>query len=1516
MKHNARPTSPRARRTQSQRQLRKNKSVERRTLFEPLEPRLVLTASLRPGPVPDDVVLFPDSQTGVYQVAADPIDASNMAMIDLSVVTDDDQRYEVSPQAGPLVKVDTNERYAISLRTFNSAPEFVPNILNVDSFDIDKEPIEAVHVTKHAFSKDTTLAAALNPGDTSLLIENASGWSNSAIESAETRALAWYGYTDTTGHTYPDYTYTRFVAVDTEDGLWAAGGIRYENASGAYRVSLNQPWNGPTLDAGVAIRNATARKIDVDFRLEDSFVPTRFNSEANYAEFQTFFGGGEWTDGQANVELFLPGTSYVQANFSLPTTDVVISPEQDLAFGNTSDSMRPTVDVGGDNRVRLEFDVLSKGALPSFTPGMAGNFDNDDNLDGNDFLLLQRGLGSTYDAADLTDWQKNYGSVGNVVLASVETPSHGTAQIITNTNGQLAIDYQSASWFVGTDLVRYTLRNDAIGQTFEGAIAVEVLGSNVEQDPAQVAILNSQAQVVDGNEAPEKLYGDLEYVTATGLPIIGDGVRDFDLLEYMRDPVDELIVQLVDGPTHGTLEVNFDGTFEYTPEEGFAGWDTFRYEVFDGLHSTSAVASIQVLQSTDALLEHRMERIARAMLNYESARRRFPVASNFDSNGIPYLSWRVHILPFLGYQSLHSQFNLDEPWNSANNLPLLNQMPDLFRSIGDAVNSTTTRFQTFTGPDAPFGRQANGANQLGPSLSQFRDGLANTLLIAVSGSTNVVTWTKPDDLEFSSSDPLASLGTIASNEIKATTADGKVITLPSTIDASTFSALVTMSGGEIIDAGTLRRQFADLGSNGEDLQFIQNQQERYRQIALAMLNFESARDQFPSTGPFDVDGNPYLSWRVHILPYLGHSNLYDQFNLDEPWDSANNLPLLELMPDVFRSLDDAADTTDTRIQTLNGPEAAFGFRSEGSDQEGPEIRRIADGTSNTIMFVEGGVDTIVPWTKPEDLPFDLHDPLASLGVLEGEEFLVAMFDGSTRRAPTDISASEFSALVTRDSQDVYEDMQLPSKELQPTKVLTEQSRTSGVFGFGTTSRQNQLKQIVFGMLNFEDSRKRLPANAFAPDGTPLLSWRVLILPLLEQQALYDQFRLDEPWDSPHNLALLEHIPDFYRDLESPADSVTTRFMTFVGDDTPFPVSGDRLFDGRSFSSITDGTSNTLAVVEAGIELAVPWTKPTGLEFYENNPFSVLGQLGINWNVAFIDGHVESLPASTSIEELSAYITHNGGEDFDNLPVHTPSYDYYISQSGGDTVLNEFGVDTFDVVLDRAPASDVEIIFSVNDTSLANVDQQSVIFTPENWHIGQRVAVRGVDNFVINDDQQIQILALVNPLSSDPNFVLNATVRSFNATIVDDDLIPGDFNSNATVDGVDLGIWQASYGLGNGADADRDGDSDGMDFLAWQRNRTVVASASASLALQSEATNARTIDAVLGIVSRPEEAEAEEVLARAILSEAIGHPGVVNKPLTAAAAEWERSEGLLDENQATESSEVPWLSDEILERVFG
>ncbi len=156
---------------------------------------------------------------------------------------------------------------------------------------------------------------------------------------------------------------------------------------------------------------------------------------------------------------------------------------------------------------------------------------------------------------------------------------------------------------------------------------------------------------------------------------------------------------------------------------------------------------------------------------------------------------------------------------------------------------------------------------------------------------------------------------------------------------------------------------------------------------------------------------------------------------------------------------------------------------------------------------------------------------------------------------------------------------------------------------------------------------------YGEDGTPLLSWRVSLLPFIEQQELYARFHLNEPWDSPHNRELLKEMPHVFRpyDGSAPPEPNTTFYQVFVGKGTAF--------DERAvlrFADLRGGTSNTFLIVEAG--RAVPWTKPEDIRYAEDQPVPKLGGMfRDSFRVAFADGRVESFPHDVSEATLRAGI---------------------------------------------------------------------------------------------------------------------------------------------------------------------------------------------------------------------------------------------------------------------------------------
>lgn len=191
---------------------------------------------------------------------------------------------------------------------------------------------------------------------------------------------------------------------------------------------------------------------------------------------------------------------------------------------------------------------------------------------------------------------------------------------------------------------------------------------------------------------------------------------------------------------------------------------------------------------------------------------------------------------------------------------------------------------------------------------------------------------------------------------------------------------------------------------------------------------------------------------------------------------------------------------------------------------------------------------------------------------------------------------------------------------------------------------NQLKQHALAMHNFYDVHGRFPPQRLAAaDGQPLLSWRVLILPYLGHKDLYDQFRLDEPWDSPHNLQLVDQMPADFRSPDD-AETLTAAGKTrFVGPLTEHSLFG-RPGESVRFQDIIDGTSNTLMVVQTTAAQAVVWTQPTDLRVSEDHP--VLQQIAgpaDGFAACGCDGAAHYLSGQADEETLRALLSIDGGE---------------------------------------------------------------------------------------------------------------------------------------------------------------------------------------------------------------------------------------------------------------------------------
>ena len=192
-----------------------------------------------------------------------------------------------------------------------------------------------------------------------------------------------------------------------------------------------------------------------------------------------------------------------------------------------------------------------------------------------------------------------------------------------------------------------------------------------------------------------------------------------------------------------------------------------------------------------------------------------------------------------------------------------------------------------------------------------------------------------------------------------------------------------------------------------------------------------------------------------------------------------------------------------------------------------------------------------------------------------------------------------------------------------------------------TQCKNNLRQIAMAMHIYHDTYGSFPpAVTYSSDGQPMHSWRVLLLPFLNERPLYNQYNMNEPWNSHWNSQLLSRMPKVYACPSAPPGTGETHYAVPVGAKTMFPPER-----AVSIREITDGTSNTIMVVEthgSNLNWMAPVDVTVGVGMPEAQPVSFSSNHLGGIHIALADGSVRFLSSKVPSETLDRLLMPDDG----------------------------------------------------------------------------------------------------------------------------------------------------------------------------------------------------------------------------------------------------------------------------------
>jgi hypothetical protein len=641
-----------------------------------------------------------------------------------------------------------------------------------------------------------------------------------------------------------------------------------------------------------------------------------------------------------------------------------------------------------------------------------------------------------------------------------------------------------------------------------------------------------------------------------------------------------------------------------------------------------------------------MKQVGLAFHNYHDVFSHFPAADgNGDGEHNLGFSWRVQLAPFVDGAPVYNQINFDQEWDSDHNAQFHEQMPPAFATPG-VSDPGETSMHVLTGEGTLF----NGDKGMG--IREITDGTSNTILAVAAGADTAENWMTPGGLEFDPDNPLGCLGEIEGDRFLVLIADGSVRMLPKEIEPDVFAALVTPQGGEVVPADVGQPAHGSAAFAPAPFGFVGAKAAAFPVVVLTMaspVNRETFLKQLTEPTEAQIEGGqPYFVGKGWAMAFPAEKTVVFggeeavQRALDQAAGKPSQLPIAERL----RSADQPFDWL------LTADVSSVQDKLQAVGQFNPLIAAAANLESITawanaagkpgepLVAIHGAADSA---DAAEELANMFNEMVIKMLQQQVESMMTAPFVPVEMNAVWDVFKPGLGALeMVADGANVQLEYPVPEGFADLPRLLAPAFRQAEAAA-AESRKRNKLKQIGLAFHNYHDTFKSFPgAGRPAQAGQPAkdqegLSWRVHLLPFLDQAPLYNQFHMDEPWDSEHNRALIEQMPDIYK-VEGVDEPGETSIHVFTGPGAPFADDAT-----PSIRDFTDGTSNTLLCVQAAPETAEVWTKPGGLDFDADDPLAALGNIGASFLALMTDGSVRTISSMIKPDTLLHLIQNQDGQ---------------------------------------------------------------------------------------------------------------------------------------------------------------------------------------------------------------------------------------------------------------------------------